>query len=143
MASYEPRDLEKMRRLELGHLLTQHGNRALPHVFDRLDAPLVSSPANRIFAEREPGRSVRDRLRDLTKATQKQRKVVLSSHAIPDDAFDALVANDGGGFVECRTRHLKAREEEFMRSLSITPSDQLGSSGPEMDADDDENGDAV
>ena len=47
--------------------------------------------------------------------------VVLQSHGIPDDAYEALERNDATDFINARMQHLIQLEREFMQQLGINP----------------------
>lgn len=135
LASLKPRELiGGGMQLDVTFLLREQGNRALVHVFDRFQGDLVSSPANRIFAKREPGRSVRDRLRDIGPGQDE----ILSSHAIPPEAYRALLENDAATFIQRRAAHLRKLEEEHIRKLDISVARQEATGETDIDTDDDE-----
>jgi len=133
MLRSQPRDLESGQPLNPAGILREQGNRALVHVFDRRAGELVSHPANRVFVERSPGKSVRDRLRDIQAQYLDE---VLSSHCIPREAYDALRRSDAKGFIESRARHLMAIEKDFMADLGITPPSSDSQVEADIDADD-------
>jgi hypothetical protein len=105
---------------------------SLPYVFPRASKRTLSNPANRILLNRVPGVSVRDQLAKADSSLDS----VLASHAIPWEAFMALLSDDAGTFVDLRGKHMAKLEREFMVELGIKVP-----SGPDMgdtDIDSDE-----
>jgi hypothetical protein len=88
-------------------------------VANRGKAPLMSSPANRVFAvvPRKRGQA-KSWLVTLDPAT---RRDILASHYISDMAWDALNKDDHRAFVEERTMTLMALERRFMEEKQVVP----------------------
>jgi hypothetical protein len=100
-------------------------------VVNRGKAPLMSSPANRVFdVDRE--RQAKKWLVALDPVAQKD---VLLSHHISEAAWQALVAGDHRKFVEERTNTLMRLERDFMEEKGVKPpkSDQAAPSAIDVE----------
>lgn len=117
--------------------ISYHGPSAIGHVVYHLNQQdLVSSPGNRIVKPTAEGRAQAKGW--LSRVEKGVLADVLKSHAIPEDAYLALVKEDDAAkFVRLRQENLIALERAFMKRQNVTPPDQ--STGPELapiDADD-------
>lgn len=101
-------------------LIGRHGPSAIGYVAATVKASdLSSSPANRIVKW-----DVQDRAQAknwLLKLSEDEEHEVLASHAIPQDAIEALRDNDGDGFVRARQRYLIELEVDFMKQHGVVP----------------------
>ncbi|MFS8065209.1 MAG: DUF262 domain-containing protein [Byssovorax sp.] len=93
--------------------------RVCARVDDRGKAPLISSPANRVFAvvPRKRGQA-KSWLVALDPATQRN---ILDSHHVSEAAWNALSVGDHRAFVEERTITLMALERRFMAKKGVVP----------------------
>ena len=93
--------------------------RVCARVDDRGKAPLISSPANRVFAvvPRKRGQA-KSWLVALDPATQRD---ILDSHHVSEAAWKALSGADYRAFVEERTITLMALERRFMAKKGVVP----------------------
>ena len=108
------------------------GEQGLPYIFPRAEGNCVSSPANRILIEREPGRSVKQQLRSIEPSI---RDRVLVSHGITSDAYAALEDGDAPGFIRLRTDYLSELESKFIQELGLTPPIDQATAEPDTDSD--------
>jgi len=93
--------------------------RVCVRVLNRGKAPLMSSPANRVF-DMTPGKrgQAKGWLLDLNPAI---RSDVLRSHHVSEEAWNALVDGDHRAFVEQRITTLMALERRFMEEKGVVP----------------------
>jgi hypothetical protein len=102
------------------------------YILPTLKRPYLSHPANRIWLERVPGQSIKTQLLNIP---QNQLPLVLDSHGISGEAYEALQQDEGQIFIEQRAKHLAALEREFMKILGITLSpEEFGET--DIDTDD-------
>jgi len=127
-----PLDLTTAKPLETERILHEHGNRALLYVFPRTKGGLLSNPANRILLERKPEQSAKEQLRSIN---PQNLDIVLDSHGIPREAYEALVKNDARGFIEARAQHLAQLEREFMAKIGVTPPKETDFGEADIDTD--------
>ena len=116
MFSLKPLDPTTGEPLSANQVLHDYGNLSLPYVFPRAPKRTLSNPTNRILVNRLPGVSVKDQFSDID---DEVLRPVLNSHAITDEAYDALINDDPIVFVDVRAKNLARLEREFMSSLSI------------------------
>lgn len=109
--------------------------RVCARVLDRGKAPLMSSPANRVFAvvPRKRGQA-KSWLVTLDPAT---RSNILASHYISEVAWVALERDDHRAFVEERTRTLMALERSFMQEKHVSPPKTDRAAPSAIDVEDD------
>jgi Protein of unknown function DUF262 len=79
----------------------------------------ASSPANRML--RDPSEDKGQSSNWLRQLDAKTDEALLRSHAISPDAFQSLLAEDAGSFVQRRLTDLIEMELEVMRRLGVTP----------------------
>ena len=91
--------------------------RVCARVESRGKVRLGSSPANRVF-DVEPEQQPKKWLLSLDDAT---RSIILDSHYISEQAWQALVINDHRGFIENRMKTLMAVERQFMEEQAVRP----------------------
>jgi hypothetical protein len=112
---------------EMAEEVLERGPNSLARVCSRVEnrgkAPLISSPANRVFdvdrdRTRHPGAQAKKWLVTLDPNTQSD---IIHSHYISDEAWQALVTGDHRRFVEERTKTLMALERKFMEEKNVRP----------------------
>lgn len=104
----------------------QRGPQALTRVCVRVQnrgkAPLMSSPANRVF-DVTPGKrgQAKTWLLSLVDVDPETRSDVLRSHHVSEEAWKALVDGDHRAFVEERIKTLMNLERRFMVEKGVVP----------------------
>lgn len=98
-------------------LVAEHGPNAIGYIVATArGTELKSSPANRILRI-----DIKDRRQALTWLTDSAvSDEVLTSHGIPPESRELLLADDRIGFLEKRRDHLIKLETEFMRREGVT-----------------------
>ena len=112
---------ETMSPKEMAEEVLERGPDSLARVCFRVEnrgkAPLISSPANRVF-DVDRGRPAKKWLVALSPLT---RNEIIRAHYISDEAYHALVSGDHRAFVEERTKTLMALEGRFMKEKNVRP----------------------
>ena len=109
---------------KMAEVVLARGPDALARVCSRVEtrgkAPLMSSPANRVF---DVDTKIKGQAKKWLVALEdsERRHHVLSSHYIHEEAWQALVNGDHGTFVEERIKTLMALEREFMKEKGVSP----------------------
>jgi len=121
-AAFRPNG-EEVTPEKMAQEVLERGPDSLAKVCSRVEnrgkAPLMSSPANRVFdVDREIKGQAKKWLLEVGALT---RRRVLDSHYISDEAWQALVDGDHRKFVEARTTTLMALEREFMKEKGVVP----------------------
>jgi hypothetical protein len=132
MFSLKPLDPSTHKTLVADQILREYGNYSLPYVFPRAPKKTLSNPANRILVNRVPGVSVKEQ---LTTIEDECLRDVLKSHAIPDDAYFALIGDEPVTFVDLRAKHLAKIEREFMLKLNIKVPPDIEAGETDIDTD--------
>jgi len=128
-------------KLATDQLLSEFGPGALAQVVSRLDDEgLSSSPANRMFVDRESSGQAISALRNISDDSTLQR--VLGSHGFPDTAVDLVRGNEESRreLVAARLAHLIVGERQFLEQCGVVassdePGDVLADSDASGDAD--------
>lgn len=119
-ATFRPNG-EEVTPKQMAEEILERGPNSLARVCSRVEnrgkAPLMSSPANRVF-DVERSRQAKKWLVALDPDVQGD---ILRSHYVSKEAFQALVSGDHRGFVEERTRTLMALERSFMEEKNVRP----------------------
>jgi hypothetical protein len=130
-------DGESIAPEKMAEEVLERGPEALARVCSRVDnrgkAPLMSSPANRVFdVDKGTKGQAKKWLVAIGPLTQKH---VLDSHYISDEAWQALVDDDHRRFVEERTKTLMDLERKFMEEKGVIPpkSDQAAPSAIDVE----------
>lgn len=135
LLSQEPASADGSRIQEPWRLISRYGPEAVGYVMYRVKAgELVSSPANRIIkpdikAEVQAGASHGRWAQAkgwLLGLDPRVRADVLKSHAIPQEAFEALQNNDPAEFFRCRLNYLIELERKFMEREGVTLPGDMG-----------------
>ena len=126
---------EKVSPNRMAEEVLERGPNSLVRVCSRVEnrgkAPLLSSPANRVF-DVDRDQKAKKWLVALDPLTQSD---ILRSHYISEEAWHALVKGDHRGFVEERTKTLMALERQFMQEKNVRPpkSDQAAPSAIDVE----------
>ena len=134
LLSLEPLSLREGSPLSAKELLRNQSYKALPYVDVR--GKKASSPGNRLLLGNEKSSTIKIQLQNLFPTKKTQRKKILKSHAIPEDAYERLLENDFDSFIEIRERHLRKVERDFIKSCGVPPPDTEDSAESLLDADD-------
>ncbi len=115
-------DGEEMSPQKMAEVILERGpdviGRVCSPVENRGKAPLMSSPANRVFDVYSKGGQAKKWLTNLNSGV---RPAILASHYISEVAWHALVGGDHRKFVEERIQTLMALELEFMKEKGVNP----------------------
>ena len=119
LTSLKPRSLQDDGDLlDPGELLSTLGTGAVGHVFSNQPqlGDLISSPANRMFVDRDHvGQSV-GALRDLS---DDRLKKLLPTHGFPVDSINRLRTDDRAGLITARLNALIEGERKFMEVRNV------------------------
>ena len=119
LTSLKPRSLQDDGDLlDPGELLSTLGTGAVGHVFSNQPqlGDLISSPANRMFVDRDHvGQSV-GALRDLS---DDRLKKLLPTHGFPVDSINRLRTDDRAGLITARLNALIEGERKFMEVRDV------------------------
>jgi len=132
MFSLHPLDPSTREPLSADQVLRDCGNLSLPYVFPRAPKKTLSNPANRMLVNRLPGVSIKEQFAAIKSEFLHD---VLKSHAITDDAYNALLRDDPVVFVDLRSNYLAKIEREFMLELSIKVSPYIEMGDTDIDTD--------
>ena len=118
LASLRPRSMQNADNLDPGQLLSDHGTRAVGYVSSssELSKDLLSSPANRVFFDRNQVGQAFLRLKSLDDDTLKQ---VLPSHGFPDDSLRWIRSDESACLIRARLDKLIDGEREFMTRHNV------------------------
>lgn len=128
----KPRDPLTGEELQFTRVLRELGSESLVPIFRSAHRDLISNPANRLILDRNPGFSVRDRLRSIPAEIQ---HLVLESHGITEEAFEAFENDDANKFISLRAKTLAQIERNFMRGKDIRVPEELMSDDRPVDAE--------
>jgi hypothetical protein len=118
MADLDPRGLDGPVE-DPYQLLAEHGRNATPMIFlSRAvgNRPLAEGAENRIVAHPRDAAELR---RELREGASSLDPVILRSHAIDEDAAEALSAGDVVGFLRIRRQRLLEIEKDFVEPLGL------------------------
>ena len=110
LLSLRPRSLETGEILEQNEIIRRDGLLGIANVV----TGLKSVPGNKLIVGDDHPRGVADRLRQI------EDKNILDSHAICDDAIQALRSGRNSDFVRIRNENLKDLESEFIAANGLT-----------------------
>ncbi len=112
LASLGPRSLRGEGHLDPGALHAELRSKALSYVVGSgLPSELQSSPANRMYADRDHRGQA---LRALAQLDDPVLEQVLTSHGFPHEAREHLEGNEREALIKCRLEHLIDGERSFM-----------------------------
>jgi len=128
-------DGSTMRTEEAAALLFTRGPEAMSVVCATVkDSQLRTSPANRIL---DVAPEVRGQAKNwLINLDPAVRDRVLTSHAIPPDAFELLQSGDHDAFLQRRMELLGQLERAFMKEVGVTPPSRDEPAPSPIDTDD-------
>ena len=119
LASLKPRSLQdEAATLDPGGLLSTLGTGAVGHVFSNQPqlGDLISSPANRMFVDRDHVGQAFGALKDLSNGRLNE---LLPTHGFPVDSINRLRTDDRVGLISARLRTLIEGERKFMRRRDV------------------------
>ncbi len=138
LASLRPRSMQSADDLDPGQLLSDHGTRAVGYVSSGSDLPkeLLSSPANRMFFDRNQVGQALLRLKLLDDDTLKK---VLPTHGFPDDSLRWIRSDESAHLIRARLDKLIDGEREFMTQHNVMlPGARTEASVADSEASDDD-----
>ena len=119
LASLKPRSLQDDAAiLDPGRLLSTLGTGAVGHVFSNQPqlGDLISSPANRMFVDRDHVGQAFGALKDLSDGRLNE---LLPTHGFPVDSINRLRTDDRAGLISARLKTLIEGERIFMRRRDV------------------------
>ena len=137
LASLRPRSLHGGGDLEPGALLSRLGTDAVGYVWSNPDPKdLVSSPANRMFAD---GDHVGQAVGALAALDDEVLGTLLPTHGFPANCIARLRNDDRAGLLATRLENLIAGEREFMAERNVTrPTERTAATIADSETSDDE-----
>jgi hypothetical protein len=118
LSSLNPRSVYEKGDLSTGALLSELGTHALSRIVGSgLPPELSSSPANRMFADRDHRGQVVGVLESLVQGGRSGG--ILASHGFPSEAQAQLAAGDREGAISSRLAYLIEGERAFMADRSV------------------------
>ena len=139
LVSLKPRSLKEYDvLLDPGDLLSTLGTGAVGHVLSNQPqlGDLISSPANRMFVDRD---HVGQAFGALKAMSHDQLKKLLPTHGFPVDSINRLRANDRTGLIAARLKALIEGERKFIRLRNVVlPTQQTGATIADSDVSDED-----
>jgi hypothetical protein len=133
LSSLGPRSLKSDESLDVGHLLSSQGSRALSYIVSaRLPDDLGSSPANRMFTDEGHRGQV---VRQIPAATWQDPGHALLSHGFPPDTLALLNTDDREALISSRLQYLTEQERAFILSKGVVPAPEGAISHVVADSD--------
>jgi hypothetical protein len=127
-------------KLDPGALHAELGPSALSHVVSSgLSKELQSSPANRMYVDRDHRGQALGALQQLKELDDAELEPILASHGFPPEAKDYLRKDNREELIRCRLDHLIAGEREFMRERGVAlPQEETGDPIADSDVSEEE-----
>ena len=138
LASLKPRSLRNGSSLDPGELLSTVGTGAVGHVCSNQPqlGDLISSPANRMFVDRDHVGQAFGTLKELS---DERLKKLLPTHGFPEGSIERLRNDDRVELILERRRTLIEREREFIRNMNVVvPTEETSATIADSDVSDDE-----
>ena len=138
LASLKPCSLRIGSELDPGELLSTVGTGAVGHVCSNQPqlGDLISSPANRMFVDRDHVGQAFGTLKELS---DERLKALLPTHGFPEGSIERLRTDDRVKLILERRRTLIEREREFIRSMNVVvPTEETSATIADSDVSDDE-----
>ena len=137
LASLRPRSLRGNPNLDPGPLLSLLGTDAVGYVWSNTEPPeLVSSPANRLFVDKD---HVGQALGALVKLDDEELRRLLPTHGFPIDCIGRLRNDDRAGLIDARQATLIDGERAFMLQRHVNlPTELTAPVLADSDTSDDE-----
>jgi hypothetical protein len=130
MLTLNPMDTESGMPINSSHIITQDGN--IGRIFTGNVKEIINSSANRIFLKNKPEKTIKDQLLSIP---YDRLDDVLKSHAISQDAYNALKSNNPDEFIKYRMDYLMEFEKNFIEKMGIKISEETPSKEAEIDTD--------
>ena len=142
LASLRPRSLRGDDDLDPGSLLSQLGTDALGYVWSNpYERDMVSSPANRLFVEREQVGQAVGRLSELDDETL---RTLLPTHGFSIGCIVHVRKGDRAGLLDARLEALIAGERKFMAARNVElPTERMAATIADSETSDEELPDVV
>ena len=138
LASLHPRSLRGADDLEPGALLSELGPKAVGYVSSSQKplAEMFSSPANRLFLDREHRGQAFD---ELAKLGDVMLMELLPTHGFPAESVGHLLNGDREGLIRARLAYLIDGEREFLQARKVSlPTKRTAATVADSDASGDE-----
>ncbi|MBF0182977.1 MAG: DUF262 domain-containing protein [Magnetococcales bacterium] len=101
--------------------LASQGSYAFAYFFPSMEnKSLQSSPANRILRIKGNVGTPSKWLKGLNQIEREKRLAILLSHAIPEEAYEELLADNQEAFIRLRMEYIRSLENETMQREKVT-----------------------